>query len=81
MTTDSTELYYAEMESARNDIEDAYFSARPSLSEVTPSQRELLQALFRAGFERGFRAAYGLRPASSEETRAAVSDEGSLHAS
>lgn len=44
-----SEKYYAEMEAARNDSEDAYFKARPQL-ERTIEQK----ALFRAGFERAF---------------------------
>ena len=47
--TDSTERYYADMEAARNEAEDAYFKARPQMLS-TISERQL----FRAGFERGF---------------------------
>lgn len=50
--SDATELYYAEMEAARNDIEKAYFEARPSLENTV--ETNLYHALFRAGFERGF---------------------------
>lgn len=50
--TDSMELYYAEMEAARNDAERAYFSARQSLEGTV--ETELYHALFKAGFERGF---------------------------
>lgn len=46
---DATETYYAEMESARNTAEDAYFKARPQLRQTLAEQ-----ALFRAGFERAF---------------------------
>lgn len=46
---DSTELYYAEMEAARNTSEAAYFDARPLLDrEGAPV------TAFRAGFERAF---------------------------
>jgi len=45
----STELYYAEMEAARNTAEAAYFTARPLLNEGPPVET------FRAGFERAFR--------------------------
>ena len=44
-----SELYYAEMEAARNNAEDDYFSVRPQLS-----RSDVQQMLFRAGFERGF---------------------------
>jgi hypothetical protein len=47
--SDSTELYYAEMESARNEAEDLYFAARPRLIGTADER-----SLFRAGFERGF---------------------------
>jgi hypothetical protein len=43
------ELYYAEMEAARNKAEDAYFAARPQLQA-----HGLQRQLFRAGFERAF---------------------------
>ena len=46
---DSTELYYAEMEAARNTCMDAYFGARPQLLKTHAEQ-----ALYRAGFERAF---------------------------
>lgn len=44
-----SEQYYAEMEAARNEAEDAYFKARPQLWG-TAAER----SIFRAGFERGF---------------------------
>lgn len=44
-----SELYYAEMEAARNEAEDGYFKARPQLLG-TATER----SLFRAGFERAF---------------------------
>jgi|SRR6185312_5407055 len=47
---DSTELYYAEMEAARNDAMHEYFEARPQL---VSSLRD--EAIFRAGFERAFK--------------------------
>lgn len=47
--SEQNELYYAEMEAARNSAEDAYFEARPQLARTT-----VQQALFRAGFERAF---------------------------
>jgi hypothetical protein len=62
--SDSTERYYAEMESARNATEDAYFKARPSLGLGTPAEMELWRTVFRAGFERGFRYLWDLRAAN-----------------
>lgn len=52
----NTELYYAHMESDRNDAVGTYFAARPSLNapQVSESQEELHIALFRAGFERAY---------------------------
>jgi hypothetical protein len=47
--SDTMELYYAEMEAARNESEKAYFGARPHLAKQVNSQK-----LFRAGFERAF---------------------------
>lgn len=47
--SDSSERYYAEMEAARNQSEDAYFDARPELMKTVQ-----LATLFRAGFERAF---------------------------
>lgn len=42
------ELYYAEMESARNTCEEAYFCARPQSDTLSN------RSVFRAGFERAF---------------------------
>lgn len=47
--TDTTEQYYAEMEAARNDAEDAYFNARPLMGSHND------RAQFRAGYERAYR--------------------------
>lgn len=58
MTEDSTELYYVEMESARNEAEDAYFKARPQLARTIGDQ-----SLFRAGFERAFQRLWNQRQA------------------
>lgn len=46
---DAIELYYAEMEAARNDVEDAYFRARAD------DDTALNRRMFKAGFERAFR--------------------------
>ena len=46
---DSTEHYYAEMESARNASMDDYFKARPQLFRTIEQE-----TIFRAGFERAF---------------------------
>ena len=43
-----SELYYAEMEAARNEAEAAYFAARP------PLDAPICHDTFRAGFERAF---------------------------
>lgn len=48
MSSDSNELYYAEMEAARNSACDAYFEARPQIDR--PDRR----AAFNSGFERAF---------------------------
>lgn len=45
---DMSELYYAEMEAARNEEEDAYFAARPDRDS------EFNRLIFGAGFERGY---------------------------
>lgn len=45
---DSTERYYASMETARNYHEDEYFKARPQADRIAN------RTLFRAGFERAF---------------------------
>lgn len=50
--SDNTEIYYAEMEAARNSACDAYFEARPYLER--DSERAQYKALFYAGFERAF---------------------------
>lgn len=47
--SEDREMYYVEMESARNTAEDAYFAARPRFTDVQGARD-----LFRAGFERGF---------------------------
>jgi hypothetical protein len=56
MNGENTEIYYAEMEAARNEAEDAYFNARPQLEGTIHAR-----SLFRAGFERGFRMAWERR--------------------
>lgn len=48
--SDSTEIYHAEMEAARNKAMDEYFNARP---QVTRGAYE--ESLFRAGFERAYK--------------------------
>lgn len=53
---DSTELYYAEMEAARNEAEDAYFKARPQSDQLH------FRALFRAGYERAFARCWNGEP-------------------
>ena len=55
---ESTELYYAEMEAARNTALDAYFIARPQLARTHAEE-----SIFRAGFERAFAASWNARPA------------------
>jgi hypothetical protein len=55
--SDSTELYYAEMEAARNRAEYEYFDARPHLDT------QQLRDMFCAGFERGFKKLWNERPA------------------
>lgn len=52
-SNDQTERYYAEMEAARNQAEDEYFKARPQLARTISEE-----TLFRAGFERAFKAAW-----------------------
>jgi len=44
------ELYYAEMEAARNEAEEAYFKARPQIHYSIENR-----TLFKAGFERAFK--------------------------
>lgn len=51
--SDSTERYYAAMESARNTASDEYFAARPQLDRTI-----VQKALFNAGFERAFKPLY-----------------------
>ncbi len=63
---DSTELYYAEMEAARNTAEAAYFTARPLLNEGPPVET------FRAGFERAFRLLW--KPTAAETSDARVAN-------
>lgn len=61
---DSMELYYAEMEAGRNDAENKFFAARPSLD--SGPEPELYRKLFRAGYERAFHRLWKERPASRE---------------
>lgn len=58
----SSEIYYAEMEAARETAEQAYFEARPQI--VSSSSR----VCFRAGFERAFRLMW-TRAQAVEETK------------
>lgn len=58
--TDTTELYYAEMEAERNNAEIGYFNVRPQADTLAN------RALFRAGFERAFRILWNRLPASGE---------------
>lgn len=53
--SDTTELYYAEMEVARNEAEDAYFKARP----MVDTERDRIR--FRAGYERAFKKLFDER--------------------
>lgn len=46
-----SEIYYAEMEAARNETEEAYFKARPQADTYAN------RSLFRAAFERGYNKA------------------------
>jgi hypothetical protein len=57
-SNDSTERYYAEMEAARHESEEAYFNARPSL------WNECDRALFRSGFEHAFKLLWDRQHAS-----------------
>lgn len=66
--TDSTELYYAEMEAARSDAEKAYFEARPQHMWMPADH-----ALFRAGFERAFQLLW--KPASTCDRGVAAAAE------
>lgn len=59
---DSTEQYYAHMESDRNTAEAAYFTARPLLNEGPPVET------FRAGFERAYQLLWNDLQSSRRET-------------
>ncbi len=71
---DSTEIYYAEMEAARNEDEDAYFKARPQLLR---SHAE--QSIFRAGFEKAFKFLWGGREFARRELDRACQEYRVLH--
>lgn len=58
--SDNTELYYAEMEAARNEAEEKYFAARPQLETFMSRKR------FQAGFERAFRL-FWMPPTAGEQ--------------
>ena len=58
--SDSNELYYAEMESARHEREAIYFLARPQLD--TEENRRI----FRAGFERAFSELWNRIPSQAQ---------------
>ncbi len=64
--TDSTEMYYAEMEAARNTASEAYFSARP---QIIITGRE--QMLFNAGFERAFKPLWDRLQATASPSQSA----------
>lgn len=51
--SEKLEMYYAEMESARNEALDNYFRARPQLQRTFDRE-----ALFQAAFSRGYDSAY-----------------------
>lgn len=51
--SDSTERYYAAMESARNTASEEYFTARPQLDRTIEQK-----TLFNAGFERAYKPLY-----------------------
>lgn len=51
------ELYYAEMEAARNTALDSYFIARPQLRRTYVEE-----SIFRAGFERAFAMLWQPKP-------------------
>ena len=59
--TDSTELYYAEMEAARNEAERAYFAARPN------NDNRFERKAFRDGFERAFQGLWKALPTATHE--------------
>jgi hypothetical protein len=65
--SDRAELYYAEMEAARNSAWDAYQVARPHLLRSDNARQ--LQALFHAGFERAFAMLWHGGVATSESER------------
>lgn len=46
------ELYYAEVEAARREAEDAYFGARPQADTI------INRRLFQAGFDRAYEHMY-----------------------
>jgi hypothetical protein len=54
-----SELYYAEMEAARNEAEQRYFQVRPEYD--TQGNR----VYFRAGFERAFQLLWNQREAEA----------------
>lgn len=66
---DSMELYYAEMESARNTTLEAWFIARP---HVTRGAYE--ESIFRAGFERAFSLLWNARRQDETSARCAKPD-------
>lgn len=68
---DSMELYYAEMESARNEAMDAYFAARPQLMRTLAEQ-----SIFRAGFERAFNLLWNQRPVETSRNQADATPSG-----
>ena len=71
---DSTELYYSEMEAARNSAEDQYFGARPQLLRTFAET-----SIFRAGFERAFQLLWQQRGAAeTDEQRWRQEAEGTL---
>lgn len=54
----NSELFIAEMEDARNRVEESYFDARPQSD--TLGNRSLFRAAFERGFNQGY--AFSLRP-------------------
>lgn len=73
MTTDSTELYYAQMEADRNEAERAYFDARPMLEREGPPV-----ATFRAGFERAYAKLWPLAIVQIDEQARAAKETGAI---
>jgi hypothetical protein len=71
---DSTEQYYAHMESDRHAAETAYFTARPLLNEGPPVET------FRAGFERAYRLLWNDLQSSRRETDRACQEYRELNA-